>query len=273
MNRRRYFAALLLPLLFASPDTSAQTGWQPLDPEQVLQIDTTKGRLLVEMRPDFAPNAVARVKQLARERFYDGLQFHRVIEHFVAQTGNPDNRDGGVSRHPNLAPEFMFRFKPGSSEVRAIDASDAVSGFFGSVPFEGEPLVESSRRPTGLVRAWGAYCPGVAGMGRQQARDTANSELFFMLDAARRLDRDYTVWGRIVDGMPVLRSLAIGEPPARPDLMTRVRVLADIHPAERVRVSLPPAADVAGRIQELRRATGADFTICDVELGARIAGP
>eukprot|EP01041_Mallomonas_annulata_P035568 gene35568-58542_t len=85
-----------LGLMGAAPADTRQ-----LDPENTLVIDTTKGRIVIELRPEFAPQAVARVKQLAREQVYDGLQFHRVIEGFVAQTGNPNNRDGGTSRHPD----------------------------------------------------------------------------------------------------------------------------------------------------------------------------
>ena len=84
----------------------AQETWRVLDPENTLVIDTSKGRLIVEMRPEMAPRSVERVKILAREKIYNGLQFHRVVADFVAQTGNPDNKDNGKSAYPNLAPEM-----------------------------------------------------------------------------------------------------------------------------------------------------------------------
>ena len=83
--------------------------WRTPDPETVLVIDSTAGRIVVEMRPDLASKAVERVRLLAREHVYDGLLFHRVIDQFVDQTGNPNNKDGGVSNHPNLDPEFDAR--------------------------------------------------------------------------------------------------------------------------------------------------------------------
>ena len=89
--------------IFISPMCHAQQTWRPLDPENTLVIDTTRGRLIVEMRPDMAPKSVARVKMLAREKIYNGLQFHRVIGKFVAQTGNPNNKDNGKSAYPNEA--------------------------------------------------------------------------------------------------------------------------------------------------------------------------
>jgi peptidylprolyl isomerase len=248
---------------------AAAADWRPLDPENTLVVDTTKGRIVVEMRPDFAPRAVERVKLLAREGVYDGLLFHRVIEHFVNQTGNPNNKDGGVSRHPDLAPEFTFRLKPGHPVVRS--ASDGVEGFAGATPFAGVSDLEMRRTPELGRRAWGAYCPGVVGMGRQAAEDTANSEIFFMRDAARRLDRDYTVWGRVVTGLEAVRAMAVGEPPAAPDRMTRVRVAADLPPAERPKVEVLDETAPAFRalVEKTRAARGADFTVCDIEIPTR----
>ncbi|HEX5377776.1 MAG TPA: peptidylprolyl isomerase [Phenylobacterium sp.] len=244
--------------------------WRPLDPADTLVIDTTKGRIVVEMTPAFAPLAVARVKLLAREGVYDGLQFHRVIDHFVDQTGNPNNRDGGTSTHPDLPPEFTFKLAPGRlTPVRR--SSDAQQGFVGASPVEAVSAQEASRAPGGELRAWGAYCPGVAGMGRQADPGTANSEIFFMRDAARRLDRDYAVWGKVVVGLDVVRAVAVGEPPARPDRMVRVRVASDLPDAERPKVEVmnERSAAFAGLVAKARRAGGADFTVCDVEVPVR----
>lgn len=249
---------------------AAAAPWRALPPDDTLVIETTKGRIVVEMRPDFAPLAVARVKLLAREGVYDGLLFHRVIDHFVDQTGNPNNRDGGTSSHPDLPPEFVFRLPAGRlAPVRA--ASDAQQGFVGASPVEAVSAAEASRAADGRLRAWGAYCPGVAGMGRQAAPGSSNSEIFFMRDAARRLDRDYTVWGKVVAGLDVVRAMAVGEPPAQPDRMLKVRVMADMPPAERPRLEVMDERSPAfGKlVARLRAARGADFTVCDVEVPVR----
>jgi peptidylprolyl isomerase len=76
------------------------------DPENTLIIETSKGTVTIALRPDLAPGHVARIKQLAREKFYDGIPFHRVIEGFMAQTGCPEGRGTGKSKHPNLKAEF-----------------------------------------------------------------------------------------------------------------------------------------------------------------------
>ncbi|MCK5711509.1 MAG: peptidylprolyl isomerase [Hyphomicrobiaceae bacterium] len=76
------------------------------DPENTLIIETTKGRIVIALRPDLAPKHVERIKKLVREGFYDGIVFHRVIEGFMAQTGCPKGTGTGGSDHPNLAAEF-----------------------------------------------------------------------------------------------------------------------------------------------------------------------
>ena len=267
MIRKLSAALFAFGLLGAAPAPD----WRPLDPENLLVIDTTKGRILVEMAPAMAPQGVARVKLLAREGVYDGLQFHRVIEGFVNQTGNPNNRDGGVSKHPDLPLEATFKLK--MAGYRAVVApSDGTAGFLGAVPIATVSGQEALRSKDGTLRAWGAYCPGVAGMGRQEAQNTGNSEIFFMRGSSRRLDRDYTVWGRIVVGRDVNSLIAIGEPPATPDLMLKVRVAADIPEAQRPRLSIMRDDSPAFRtlVRQVRIAKGAEFSICDLEVPVRV---
>jgi peptidylprolyl isomerase len=244
----------------------AASDWRPLDPENTLVMETSKGRVIVEMAPAMAPRAVERIRLLAREGTYDGLQFHRVIDGFVAQTGNPNNRDGGTSRHPDLPPEFQFRI-PADQAVVAVERSDGIEGFVGSTPFAGVRL------PDGRLRGWGAYCPGVAGMGRQADPGTANAEIFFIRAPARRLDHQYTAWGRVVSGQEAVLAMAVGEPPKTPDLTLKVRILADLPPAERPKLEVlnerGPA--FAARLQALKREKGAAFTICDVGLPTRVS--
>ena len=260
-------ALVVLTLLGgAATAASAMSGWRTLDPENTLLIDTTAGRIVVEMRPDLAPDAVERVKALAREHVYDGLLFHRVIDHFVDQTGNPNNKDGGVSSYPDLKPEFDARIA--RADITSVaHPLGGVLGFLGSLP------VESSAKagPDGKARTWGLYCSGVAGMGRQAAWDSANSEIFLMRNPARRLDRDYTVWGRAVIGLEVIRKIKIGVPPKDPDKMLAVQVVADLPTAKRPKIMVMdehgPA--FAALVAKARAARGADFTPCEIELPAK----
>jgi peptidylprolyl isomerase len=254
-------------LLAASAGSAAAGDWWQLDAKNTLVIDTTKGRMVVEMRPDFAPTAVARIKLLAHEHFYDGLLFHRVLDHYVDQTGNPNNHDSGTSHYPNLKPEFRVLLAPSGIDAIATQSSDGITGFVGATPF----AASASPQHPGSWRAWGAYCPGVAGMGREEGLDTANSEIFFMRDASRSLDHDYTVWGRVVQGLDVVRAMAVGEPPAHPDRMVRVRVMADLPENEQPRIEVidTHSATFAATMAALRRNEGADFTLCDVPVAIR----
>ncbi|MGD9925381.1 MAG: peptidylprolyl isomerase [Pseudorhodoplanes sp.] len=152
------------------------------DPENTLIIDTTKGKVVVAMRPDLAPKHVERIKQLAREGFYDGIVFHRVIDGFMAQTGCPRGTGTGGSKYSNLPAEFSA-----------------------------EPHVR-----------------GVCSMARAQNPDSANSQFFICFDDARFLDKQYTVWGKVVEGMENVDKIKRGEPVQNPDKMTSVKVAADV---------------------------------------------
>jgi len=240
-----------------------------LDPANTLVIETSVGRIVVQMRPELAPESVARVKMLAREHVYDGLLFHRVIDHFVDQTGNPNNHDGGVSVHPNLPAEFYGLLPAAALDDIAVRNGDGIGGYLGALPVAGVP----AHGHPGQYRVWGAYCAGVAGMGRQANPDTGNSEIFFMRDASRVLDHDYAVWGRVVAGLDVVRAVAVGEPPAHPDRMVRVSVMADMPVALRPRLEV---MDTSGRpfkalVAQARAKAGADFSLCDIDVPTRAA--
>ncbi len=263
----RLFSILVVLSLCVLPIAARAGGWWTLDPANTLVIDSTKGRIVVEMRPEMAPLSVARVKLLAREHVYDGLLFHRVLDHYVDQTGNPNNHDGGTSSHPNLPPEFRFSLADSRIDAIATRGSDGITGFLGATPFAASP---DPARP-GVWRAWGVYCDGVAGMGREEAADSGNSEIFFMRAPSRSLDHDYTVWGRVLVGLDALHAMAVGEPPAHPDRMIRVQVMQDMKPADRPRLDVidTRSTTFAATIAALRHKLGADFSVCDVPVATR----
>jgi len=162
-------------------DTAAARRTFPMaTPEDTLIIETTKGPVTVEMRPDLAPGHVARIKELARKGFYDGVVFHRVIDGFMAQTGDPTGTGSGGS----------------GQKLRA--------------EFNAEPHVR-----------------GTLSMARAQSPDSADSQFFICFDDASFLDRQYTVWGRVIEGMENVDKIKRGEPPSNPDKILKVRVAAD----------------------------------------------
>ena len=103
-----------------------------LDPENTLVMETTKGRVVIKLRPDLAPQHVERIKTLVREGFYDGVVFHRVIDGFMAQTGDPTGTGTGGSELPNLPAEFSKEsFKRGAiGMARSANPNSANSQFF-----------------------------------------------------------------------------------------------------------------------------------------------
>jgi peptidylprolyl isomerase len=240
--------------------------WLPLDPAQTLVIETSKGRVVVAMAPALAPKAVERVKRLAHEGVYDGLLFHRVIEGFVDQTGNPNNHDGGTSAYPDLPAEFSARLPAGTPLSIVVRRGDGIEGFVGVVPVAGVSATEQALGRDHRPRVWGAYCAGVAGMGRQAGIDTANSEIFFMRAPGRRLDHDYAVWGRVVQGLDVVRAIKVGEPPADPDRMVRVRLMAELPAVEqpRLEVANPAGPAFQAQVAALKARLGARFSVCDL---------
>lgn len=163
------------------------------DPENALVVTLKGGDVVIEMLPEVAPKHVEQIKTLARAGEYDNVAFHRVIEGFMAQTGdvaNGDMEDGfnirragtGGSSHPDLPAEFS------------------------KLPFD----------------------RGVVGMARSQNPNSANSQFFIMFKDGHFLNGQYTVWGRVVSGMEHVDAITRGEPPSAPDRMIAVRVLADV---------------------------------------------
>jgi len=124
--------ALLAAFVVATP-ALAQKLPSNLDKDNAIVIDTTKGRVVIALRTDLAPKHAERIKQLARDGYYDNVPFHRVIDGFMAQTGDGKNFDGtGGSKYPNLAAEFTSTpFKRGTvGMARASDPNSANSQFF-----------------------------------------------------------------------------------------------------------------------------------------------
>ena len=180
---RTLMTALAAMLLAAAPAMA----------KDFLQIELKSGTVKIELLEDVAPKHVAQVKTIAGEGGYDGIAFHRVIDGFMAQTGDVQHgkigADGSVSR----------RAGTGGSSLPDIPAE------FSSVPFD----------------------RGVVGMARSQNPNSANSQFFIMFEDGHFLNNQYTVWGRVVDGMEHVDNITRGEPPANPDQMISVKVVSE----------------------------------------------
>ena len=149
-------------------------------PENTLIMETTKGRVVIALRPDLAPKHVERIKTLAREGFYDGIVFHRVIDGFMAQTGCPQGTGTGGS----------------GKKLKA--------------EFNNEPHVR-----------------GTASMARAASPDSGDSQFFICFDDASFLNKQYTVWGKVTEGMENVDKIKRGEPVQNPDKIVKATIAAD----------------------------------------------
>lgn len=182
---RLFTKLLMIGLAIMAMSTSAGAAQ---DPENMLVMELKDGKVMIELLPDLAPRHVERIKELTREGFYDGVVFHRVIDGFMAQTGDPTGTGRGGSDKPDVPAEFSA-----------------------------EPFMQ-----------------GTIGMARTSDPNSANSQWFICLADARFLDGQYTVWGRVVEGMEfvdMIKKAPSGRQSGQvddPDKIISMKVLADV---------------------------------------------
>ena len=156
------------------------------DLENTLYLDLKDGKVVIELRPDLAPKHVERIKELVRQKFYDGIVFHRVIDGFMVQTGDPTGTGAGGS------------------------------GKKLSAEFSSEPHVR-----------------GIVSMARAASPDSADSQFFIVLKDSTFLDNQYTVFGKVTEGMQYVDNIKKGDPQdngsvTNPDKIVSLRVAADV---------------------------------------------
>lgn len=163
------------------------------DPENTIILTLKDGEVVIELLTDIAPKHAERMKVLAREKAYDNVAFHRVIDGFMAQTGDVEN--GNMENNFNLR-----RAGTGGSSLPDLPA-------------------EFSRIP---------HDRGTLGAARSANPNSANSQFFINFTNNHFLNGQYTVYGRVISGMEHVDKITRGEPPANPDRMITVRVAADV---------------------------------------------
>ena len=162
------------------------------DLENVILIELKDGTVKIELLPDVAPQHCNRMKDLARSGAYNNAVFHRVIEGFMAQTGDVAN--GNAEKDFNLSMAGT-----GGSNLPNLPAE------FSKLPHE----------------------RGTIGAARSQSPDSANSQFFINFSDNNFLNGQYTVYGRVVEGMEFVDAISRGEPPANPDRMISMKVASD----------------------------------------------
>ena len=284
----RLAPALAASLLLAGPPALAKSkppavataptaaDWRVPDPQNLLVIDTTKGRIIFELSPEVAPKSAAQVRDLARAGFYDGRGFFRVIDGFMDQTGDPTDTGAGGSTKPNLPAEFTFR-RGADTPLTVVQKADGMElGFIGALPVISQTMDLGLLTADQKVRAYGTFCQGVGGMARASEPDSGNSQFYLMRGPTPHLDQNYTPFGRVIAGLDVVVAIKTGEPVAPPmDKMLKVRVLADIPAAERpvVRVIDPRGAWFAAQAARVAADKIVGFSACDLEIPSQVSNP
>ena len=271
--------ALTATVVPAAAQTSAAAEWRTVAPENLLVLDTVKGRVLVELEPRMAPLSVERVRTLADRGFYDGLKFHRVLPGFMAQTGDPLGTGAGGSDLPDMPGEFQFRRGRDAGFLGVATTAQGQLGLVGSMPVFTQPDAQMMVTSDFKAAAQGLFCPGVAGMARAQDPNSANSQFFLMTGANDNLNGLYTAFGRVVAGLDVVKALKAGDDAANgtvvdPDVVTRARTAAALPEAQRptVRVMTTANPAFAAAVEQKRTELGARFTVCDVQPAVEVTG-
>lgn len=265
------FAVLATFSLGASSAVGQATpGWREPNPENVWVIDTNKGRIIAELEPRVAPQTVERIKVLTRRKFYDGLTFFRVIDEFMAQTGDPNNTGEGDSDLPSVPAEFTFKRGADTPFVKVV-TNVARSGLIGVMPATSQPDMLMSMTVDGRVSAEPFFCAGTLGMARASAPNSGNSQFFIMRQNNESVKGEYSAFGRVLKGLDVVRAIKTGEPVAAPqDRMITVQLLADMPAGQRPRVLVRDMAAPVSQplIDAQKAAKGSRFHICDLDIEA-----
>jgi peptidylprolyl isomerase len=269
-------------------DATKPTDWRTLDPRDTLYLSLPRGRVVIELAPDFAPAHVANIRALARNGYWNGLSINRSQDNFVVQWGDPaeddkDRKPLGKGVKAKLPAEFSR-----SSDKLPFHVLPDPDGWAQQVGFaDGFPAA----RDTGAKSAWLAHCYGMVGAGRDVAADSSNgTELYVVIgQSPRQLDRNITVVGRVLQGMELLSVLPRGtgplgfyEQPAQRTPIKSIKLASEVPKKERVgievlRTDTPLFAELVearrNRRDEWYKHMAGHIDLCNVPLPTRAPPP
>jgi peptidylprolyl isomerase len=291
VSRTVAVGALVLAAFAASAQSPGEApdpaSWRAVPPDRLMILDTTKGRIIIETAPEFAPNHVARFSLLVRTGFYDGLRFHRVIDDFMVQGGDPRG-DGSGGSGSNIDAEFYIERDSSVPVVEVSARGFNRGGFWNGMPVVTQPIAQAAVRADGKVETWLSHCAGVVSTARNGSANptedrslwnTADSQFFMMRYSARQdgtpntfLDQRYTAWGRVVSGLDVVRAINVGtvgqDARFEPDTIVAAKIAADLPEGERpaVWVLREDGPEFETLLASVSDASGAAPDICEIEI-------
>ena len=216
---------------------SKPSDWRALDPASTMYMELPAGRVVIEMAPTFAPAHVDNIRTLVREHYFDGLAVIRSQDNWVVQWGDPDEKNPRPMKGAKAAlkGEFTVPLKRDASFTRLPDRD-------GYAPLVGHSNGFPSARDPKSGRAWLAHCYGMVGVGRDTGADSGSGSSLYVVigHGPRHLDRNITVVGRVISGMPLLSTMARGAGPMgfydKPEQnipIAAIKLAADVPEGER----------------------------------------
>lgn len=250
--------------------------------QDLVYLDLPGGRVIIQLNDVFAPRHAERFRKLVKQGFYDGLSFYRVIDGFVAQGGDESDLSGN-SDHKPLAAEFEIEWRAGLPwvEVQEPELFAPETGFAAGF---------AAARDMRARRAWLTHCPGAVAMARGNDADSARTDFYIVIgQAPRYLDRNLSIFGRVLVGMDVVQRIARGprenngiiEDNSKRTRILRARMAEDIPEEQRLRIEVMHAnSDAFKNMLDGRRNREGDFwhqpppevlDICQVPLPVRVS--
>lgn len=214
--------------------------WRPLDPQNTMYLDLEKGRVVIELAPEFAPKNVANIKKLVREGYFDGLAMIRSHDNYVAQWGDADEKREFKTADKKVEGEFTVKYANNAPFTRLPDVD-------GYAPLVGHVNGFAAGRDPKTQTTWLAHCYGAIGVARGNETDSGNGSSLYAVTghAPRNLDRNITVVGKVVQGIELLSSLPRGtgalgfyEKAEERTPIKSVRMAADVPEAERLKIEM-----------------------------------
>ena len=261
--------------------------WRGVDVENAIYLELPAGRVVIELAPAFAPKHVENIKALVREKYFDGLFVIRSHDNYVAQWGDPDEKNPRPVKNAKtkLAPEFSMKFKDAKDMPPFARLADA-DGYAREV---GHSNGFPSARDPKTNEAWLTHCYGMVGVGRGNEDDSGSGTSLYAVTghAPRHLDRNITLVGRVVHGIAHLSALPRGtaslgfyDKPEQRVPIKSARIAADVPTAERTNIEIirTDTPLFASLVESLRNRPGPWFKVpagyielCNVNIATRIA--
>lgn len=219
---------------------SQASDWRPLDPENTLYLELEKGRVVIELAPDFAPKNVANIKTLVKEGYFDGLAMIRSHDNYVAQWGDSSEKREFKNAAKKVPGEFTVTYQEGTEFTRLPDVD-------GYAPQVGHVNSFAAARDPKTQSTWLTHCYGAIGVARGNETDSGNGSSLYAVTghAPRNLDRNITVVGRVMHGIELLSSLPRGtgnlgfyETAKERTPIKTVRLAADVPQSERSKLEV-----------------------------------